>query len=90
MNPLIYDYSGLSKVAGCRRKLPSTWSVLTGYSAWHFFTDGIFLKKYPWVGLETSSENYSKCLCATHSLIMPTIGIQLIIHFRFPVILERK
>ena len=37
--------SGLSKVAGCRRKLPPTWSVSAGYSAWHFFTDGVFLNK---------------------------------------------
>ena len=32
--------SGLSKVAGCRRKLPPTWLVSAGYSAWHFFVDG--------------------------------------------------
>ena len=32
----------LSKVAGCRRKLPPTWLESVGYSAWHFFTDGIF------------------------------------------------
>ena len=32
----------LSKVAGCRRKLPPTWLESAGYSAWHFFTDGIF------------------------------------------------
>ena len=32
--------SGLSKVAGCRRKLPPTWLVSAGYSAWHFFADG--------------------------------------------------
>ena len=32
----------LLKVAGCRRKSPATWLVSAGYSAWHFFTDGIF------------------------------------------------
>ena len=34
--------AGLSKVAGCRQKSPPTWLVSAGYSAWHFFTDGIF------------------------------------------------
>ena len=34
--------TGLSKVAGCRRKSPPTWLVLAGYSAWHFFTNSIF------------------------------------------------
>ena len=35
---------GLSKVAGCFRKSPftCTWFVMAGYSAWHFFTDGVF------------------------------------------------
>ena len=33
---------GLSKVAGWRQKLLPTWLVLAGYSAWHFFTDGVF------------------------------------------------
>ena len=33
---------GLLKVAGCWRKSPPTWIVLAGYSAWHFFTDGVF------------------------------------------------
>ena len=42
--------SGLSKVAGCRQKLPPTWLVSAGYSAWHFFTDDIFKIKYPWTG----------------------------------------
>ena len=37
--------AGLSKVAGCRQKLPPTWLVLTGYSAWHFCTDDVFLQK---------------------------------------------
>ena len=37
-----YLYAGLSKAAGCRRKLPPTWLVSAGYSAWHFFTDGVF------------------------------------------------
>ena len=34
--------TGLSKVAGCRRKSPPTLLVSTGYSAWHFFTDSVF------------------------------------------------
>ena len=34
--------AGLSKVAGCRQKSPPTWLVSAGYSAWHFFTDGLF------------------------------------------------
>ena len=34
--------AGLSKVARCRRKSRSTWLVSAGYSAWHFFTDGVF------------------------------------------------
>ena len=33
---------GLSKVASFRRKSPPTWLVSAGYSALHFFTDGIF------------------------------------------------
>ena len=37
-----YSKSGLSKVAGCRQKLLPTWLVPAGYSAWHFFTDGVF------------------------------------------------
>ena len=41
---------GLSKVASCRRKLSPTWLVSAGYSAWHFFTDGVFQIKYPWTG----------------------------------------
>ena len=43
--------SGLSKVAGCRRKLPPTWSVSASYSAWHFFMDGCLFQKFwqPWV-----------------------------------------
>ena len=37
------DHSaGLSKLAGCWRKSPPTWLVSTGYSAWHFITDGVF------------------------------------------------
>ena len=39
--------TGLSKVAGCLRKSPPTWLVLTGHSAWHFFIDGVFKIKYP-------------------------------------------
>ena len=42
--------TGLSKVAGCRRKSLPTWLVTTGYSVWHFFKDGIFYIKYPWTG----------------------------------------
>ena len=34
--------AGLSKVARCRWKSRSTWLVLAGYSARHFFTDGVF------------------------------------------------
>ena len=33
--------AGLSKVAVCWRKLPLTWLVWTGYSAWHFIMDGV-------------------------------------------------
>ena len=39
--------TGLSKVAGCWRKSPPTWLVSTGFSAWHFFMDGIFFKNIP-------------------------------------------
>ena len=38
------------KGAGCRRKSAPTWLVSTGYSAWHFFMDGVFKIKYPWTG----------------------------------------
>ena len=41
---------GLSKVAGCRRKSLPTWLVSAGYSAWHFFSDGVFQIKYQWTG----------------------------------------
>ena len=34
--------AGLSKVAGCQRKWLPTWLVSASYSAWHFFTDGVF------------------------------------------------
>ena len=34
--------SRLLKVASCRRKLPPIWLVSASYSAWHFFTDGVF------------------------------------------------
>ena len=34
--------SGLSKVAGCQQKSPSTWLVSASYSASHFFMDGHF------------------------------------------------
>ena len=35
---------GLSKVAGCCRRLPPTCTrlVMAGYSAWYFLTDGVF------------------------------------------------
>ena len=36
------DSARLSKVAGCRRKLLPTWLVMASYSAWHFFTNGVF------------------------------------------------
>ena len=35
-------FAGLLKVAGCRRKLSPTWLMLASYSAWNFFTDGVF------------------------------------------------
>ena len=38
------------KGASCRRKSAPTWLVSTGYSAWHFFMDGVFTIKYPWTG----------------------------------------
>ena len=34
--------TGLSKVAGCRQKLPPAWLVLASYSAWLFVTDKVF------------------------------------------------
>ena len=40
LNP--HPCSGLSKVAGFWRKSPPTWLVSAGYSAWHFFMDGVF------------------------------------------------
>ena len=43
----LFVYGGLSKVAGCWRKSPPTWLVSASYSAWHFFTDGVFQIKYP-------------------------------------------
>ena len=36
------NITGLSKVASLQRKSPPTWLVSAGYSAWHFFTDGVF------------------------------------------------
>ena len=42
---------GLSKVAGCQPISLLTWLVLAGYSAWHFFTGGVFKIKYCWTGL---------------------------------------
>ena len=35
-------FAGLSKVAGCRRIALPTWLVSASYSAWNFFTDGVF------------------------------------------------
>ena len=45
-----WQESALSKVASCWWKSLPTWAVSAGYSAWHFFMDGVFLKKYPWTG----------------------------------------
>ena len=39
---LVNDSPGLLTVAGCWWKSPPTWLVSAGYSAWHFFTDGVF------------------------------------------------
>ena len=47
-NFLVHRRAGLSKVAGCRQISPPTQLVSADYSAWHFFMDGIVLKKYPW------------------------------------------
>ena len=41
-NFLVHRPAGLSKVAGCRQISLPTWLVSAGYSAWHFFMDGIF------------------------------------------------
>ena len=38
----IFVSSGLSKVASCQRKSPPICLVSASYSAWHFFTGGIF------------------------------------------------
>ena len=40
----------LSKVGGCRQKPPPTWLVSAGYSAWHFFPDGVLKINYPCTG----------------------------------------
>ena len=45
MHPKCGLSSGLSKVASCQQKMPPTWLVWASYSAWQFFTDGIFLNK---------------------------------------------
>ena len=45
-----WQESALSKVASCWWKSLPAWLVSAGYSAWHFFMDGVFLKKYPWTG----------------------------------------
>ena len=47
--------SGLSKVAGCRRKSSPAWWVSAGYSAWYFFMDGVFQIKY--LGLAAYFDN---------------------------------
>ena len=54
--------AGLSKVAGCRQKLPPTWLVLAGYSAWHFCTDDVFLHKISldWLLTLTTQPSTSK------------------------------
>ena len=49
-----FIYSGLSKVAGCWQKSPPTLLVFAGYSAWHFFADGVFKINY---GLATYFDN---------------------------------
>ena len=36
--------AGVSKVAGCWWKSLLTWLILVDYSAWHFFTYGVFVK----------------------------------------------
>ena len=41
MEKFITNYIGLSKVAGCRQKSASICLESVGYSAWHFFRDGI-------------------------------------------------
>ena len=53
---------GLSKVAGYRRKSPPTWLVSACYSAWHFFTDGLFLNKISldWLLTLTTQPSTSK------------------------------
>ena len=55
---------GLSKVAGYRQKSPPTWLVSACYSAWHFFTDGLFLNKISldWLLTLTTQPSTSK-LC---------------------------
>ena len=34
--------SRVVKSSRCQRKSPPTWLLSAGYSAWHFFTDGVF------------------------------------------------
>ena len=41
---------GLKGLNSCRAKIASICLVLAGYSAWHFFTDGISQIKYHWAG----------------------------------------
>ena len=54
--------SGLSKVASCQQKTLPTWLVWAGYSAWQFFTDGIFLNKIflDWLLTLTTQPSASK------------------------------
>ena len=68
--------SGLSKVAGYWRKLPPTWSVSAGYSASHFFTDGIFLNKISldWPFTLTTQLSISKILTTLSIQINGNLG----------------
>ena len=66
-------FAGLSKVASCRRKSPPTWLVSAGYSAWHFFTNGIFLNtiSLDWpltlkTQPSTSNLSDSRAICNEH------------------------
>ena len=53
----------LSKVAGCQQKLPPTWLVSAGYSAWHFLTDSVVLNKISldWLLTLATQPSISKC-----------------------------
>ena len=71
--------SGLSKVAGCRQKLPPTWLVSAGYSAWHFFVSphsllyGMFRRKNE-TSLAVRSEERWLDLQVTEALSVNTIS----------------